>query len=319
MKKIVAAACAACLTLQAAAFDLSDYAATYRIYLADYLQQMDDFRVPNAELRAFMDIGIQNSCDIGYSSVAIDVSTNEMDFTLGAGGHFSAIYETFQVSAQQCGILHACSDSDTTCRASYRACMASAINAERVNDLGSTTLTDLVANYKQSNIGQFAQNFNTSGYDSTAVDLDFSSLESDMAYVDANGERPGYAALDSAATIIATVKSGLIAAGHDAALVELAFGNGLPPQNFEANTPEEDLRHNGLPPYGDYNSICTVYRRYRENFYAELNELALAYRYMTATRAAYRAAVEVYYANSSCGVLPNNGAWDYTDWINAND
>ena len=318
MKKIVAAACAACLTLQAAAFDIADYAETYRTYLADYLQQMDDFRVPNAELRAFMDIGVQYSCDIGYSSVAIDVSTNEMDFTLGAGGHFSAIYETFQVSAQQCGILHSCSDSDTTCRASYRACMASAINAERVNDLGSTTLTDLVANYKQSNVGQFAQNFNTSGYDSTAVDLDFSSLESDMAYVDANGERPGYAALDSAATIIATVKSGLIAAGHDAALVELAFGNGLSPQNFEANTPEEDLRYNGLGS-GDYNSICSVYRRYRENFLAELNELALAYRYMTATRAAYRAAVEVYYANSSCGVLPNDGPWDYTDWINAND
>ena len=306
------------MALPVAAFDLADYAAVYRTYLADYLQKMDDFRAPNARLRAFMDIGTKNGCEIGYSSAAINVSTNEMDFTLGAGGHFSAIYETFQVSAQQCGILHACSDSDTTCRASYRACMASAISAERVNDLGNETLTDLVANYKQSNIGQFAQNFNTSGYDATAVDLDFSSLESDMAYVDANGERPGYAALDSAATIIATVKSGLIAAGHDAALVELAFGNGLPPQNFEANTPEEDLRYNGLGS-GDYNSICSVYRRYRENFYAELNELALAYRYMTATRAAYRAAVEVYYANSSCGVLPNDGPWDYTDWINAND
>ena len=140
MKKIVAAACAACLTLQAAAFDLSDYAATYRIYLADYLQKMDDFRVPNAQLRAFMDIGTKNGCEIGYSSAAINVITNEMDFTLGAGGHYSAIYETFQVSAQQCGILHACSDSDTTCRASYRACMASAISAERVNDLGNDDL-----------------------------------------------------------------------------------------------------------------------------------------------------------------------------------
>ena len=317
MKKIVAAACAACLTLQAAAFDLADYAETYRTYLADYLQQMDDFRVPNAELRAFMDIGVQYSCDIGYSSVAIDVSTNEMDFTLGAGGHFSAIYETFQVSAQQCGILHSCSDSDTTCRASYRACMASAINAERVNDLGSTTLTDLVANYKQSNIGQFAQDFVSQGFYDGYVDLDFSSLEADMAYVDANGERPGYAALDSAATIIATVKSGLIAAGHDAALVDDAFENGLP-QELDAVTPEEDLRYNGLGN-GDYNSICSVYRGYRDSFYQELYELAFAYRYMTATRAAYRAGMEVYLANTSCAVVPNDGPWNYTDWINDNN
>ena len=317
MKKFIAVACAACLALPVAAFDLADYAGPYRIYLADYLQKMDDFRIPNAQLRAFMDIGIKNGCEIGYSSAAINVNTNEMDFTLGAGGHYSAIYETFQVSAQQCGILHACSDSDTTCRASYRACMASAISAERVNDLGNETLTDLVANYKQSNIGQFAQDFVSQGYYQDYVDLDFSSLESDMAYVDANGERPGYAALDSAATIIATVKNGLIAAGHDAALVDDAFENGLP-QEFDANTPEEDLRMNGLGT-GDFSDICKVYRGYRDDFFSTLNELALAYSPMTATRAAYRAGMEVYLANTSCAVMPNDGAWDYTDWINAND
>lgn len=317
MKKFLAAACAACLTLPVAAFDISDYAAVYRIYLADYLQKMDDFRVPNAHLRAFMDVGIKNSCDVGYSSTAIDVSTNEMDFNLGAGGHYSAIYETFQVSAQQCEILHTCSDSDTTCRASYRACMASAISAERVNDLGDETLTDLVANYKQSNVGQFAQDFDSASYSGDGIELDFSSLETDMAYVDAYGERPGYTALDSAATIIATVKSGLIAAGHDSNLVDDAFENGLP-QDLDADTPEEDLRYNGLGS-GDFQDICYVYRTYLDEFVSTLNDLALAYGPMAATRAAYRAATEVYLANSSCAILPNDGAWDYTDWINDND
>ena len=96
------------------------------------------------------------------------------------------------------------------------------------------------------------------------------------------------------------------------------LGTDYPPQPFEADTPEEDLRYNGLGT-GDYSSICTVYRRYLDNFTRELSELTLAYSYMTATRAAYRAATEVYYANSSCAVMPNDGAWDYTDWINAND
>ena len=89
-----------------------------------------------------------------------------------------------------------------------------------------------------------------------------------MAYVDANGERPGYAALDSAATIIATVKNGLIAAGHDAALVDDAFENGLPPQQFDADTPEEDLRYNGLARmaitphlYGLQSDIETIFQR----------------------------------------------------------
>jgi hypothetical protein len=138
-----------------------------------------------------------------------------------------------------------------------------------------------------------------------------------MAYVDANGERPGYAALDSAATIIATVKSGLIAAGHDAALVDDAFENGLP-QELDEVTPEENLRMNGLGT-GDYNSICTVYRGYRDDFWSTLNELVLAYIPMTATRAAYRAGMEVYLANTSCAVVPNDGPWNYTDWINDND
>ena len=92
-----------------------------------------------------------------------------------------------------------------------------------------------------------------------------------------------------------------------------------PPQQFKADTPEEDLRYNRLAPYGDYSDICTVYRRYRESFTSGLTELALAYSYMSATRAAYRAATEVYYANTSCAVMPNDGAWDYTDWINDPD
>ena len=164
--------------------------------------------------------------------------------------------------------------------------------------LATTTLADLVANYKQSNIGQFAQDFVSQGcYDSNAGRPRLlPALKSDMAYVDANGERPGYAALDSAATIIATVKNGLIAAGHDAALVDDAFGNGLPPQPNLTRIPRRKTSAtNGLGT-GDLQlhlyGLQTISRRF---FAVALYELALAYSPMAATRAAYRAATEVYY------------------------
>jgi hypothetical protein len=298
-------------TSSAIAFDLADYAMVQRATLDSYRIAVDDFRTANAEFRGIMEVAVNNTCEVGYSSSATNVDTNEFDFDTAAGGHYSAVFEAFQVSAEQCDILYLCSDTDTACRASRRACIASAINAERANDLEGAAINTLITDYEQTNLGQFA-----SAADSPGAEVDFAGIKSDLEYVDTNGERPGYASVETPAEVISGLETILLAAGYDANLVAQALSTGLP-ANWSEDSESERLRLDGTDTEysatdSTFDSVCEAYNTYRYQYTRALNEVALAYAPMAAARAGYRAATEVYLGSSNCAVLPHDGEWDFT-------
>jgi len=267
------------------AFDLENYSTTFRVTLTAYLNAVGDLRLAESRYKSVLAVGVANSCELDYHMTGQSYETKEIIFSLKASEHYSALFETFQISEGQCETLFNCAQTNQVCRANRRACLASAVsvNEIRVYERGNKSLSEIISDYEATNLGQHA------------ATADFAAMRTELDYVEANGEASSYAntALPNQADVLAELETTLQNGGHDQSLIDLALSEGIA---LYESTASESAREDA----------CGFFKEQRDEHLMSFNEVTLAFPVMAAARAGWRAAAEVYLSNESCSFLPNN-------------
>ena len=275
-------ACGSMLSQVGQAFDLADYETTYRYTLSAYYAAADELREVEPLYRALRQVAVLNDCASDLTAAGMDAVEGSLPFSPVFPDGLIGEYGLFSVTESQCSQLFQCDETNLSCRADLRACLASAVASDRNRD--TSDLTAIVNS--------------VSAYHSVTT------LQADAVYADSSGQPAFWSGKDDITV--------------DGALTSFLTSEGLYPfnegsdiyYNLTTGSKGNECLNATTARCSQRDNLCASYRWARDAHVKETNELSLAYGPMVAAKAALVAAIETYHENLSCGIgLPADPEW----------